>query len=311
MDDPHLTAPLAPFHGELPEAPQWFSRVLREEPARRLVEVEGADIETLVWEPQQGAREPGLLLLHGYGAHADWWSFIAPFLARRRRVVAMSWSGMGRSDWRPTYSRALFGREAVEVARATNLHDNGPPTLVAHSFGGRIALSLAATQADAFGAAVIVDPPVFAPDRPRMGGPAEQEPRPHRVYPTLAAALARFRFAPVQPCDNLYIADHIARLSLCETPDGAGWTWRFDPFLWSKMQREDTDATLRAVRRPVALARGGVSRLMRPEDAAHMMSLLPAGSPFFEIPEAGHHVMVDQPLALAAAIDALLTSWPK
>jgi pimeloyl-ACP methyl ester carboxylesterase len=42
-----------------------------------------------------------------------------------------------------------------------------------------------------------------------------------------------------------------------------------------------------------------------------MMSLLPPGSPYFEIPEADHHVMADQPLAFIAAIEALLTSWPK
>jgi hypothetical protein len=33
------------------------------------------------------------LLLHGNGAHADWWSFIAPYLANNFRVAAMSWSG--------------------------------------------------------------------------------------------------------------------------------------------------------------------------------------------------------------------------
>ena len=46
-----------------------------------------------VWG-REGA--PGLLLLHGNGAHADWWSFIAPYLANDFRVAAMSWSGYGR-----------------------------------------------------------------------------------------------------------------------------------------------------------------------------------------------------------------------
>ena len=36
-----------------------------------------------------------LLFLHGNGAHADWWSFIAPFFAAEYRVAALSWSGMG------------------------------------------------------------------------------------------------------------------------------------------------------------------------------------------------------------------------
>jgi pimeloyl-ACP methyl ester carboxylesterase len=310
MNDSHLATPLAALHGERPEAPEWFSRALRREPARRFVDVEGAKIETLIWEPTGVSTKPALLLLHGNGAHADWWSFIAPFLAEQRRVVALSWSGMGGSDWRPSYSSPLFESEAIAVARGTALYENGPPILVGHSFGGRIAVALAATHSELFRAAVIVDPPVFAPDRPKASGPWDRELRPHRVYPTFAEAMARFRFAPPQACANLFIVDHIARGSLRAAPEGGGWTWRFDPYLWRDLTPGDTPALVRAVKRPVALVRGGVSKLMRAKDAAFMRSLLPEGSPYFEIPEADHHVMIDQPLAFVAGLEALLTSWP-
>lgn len=241
MNDPHLTQPLASFHGERPEAPEWFARALLDRPERGFVTVEGARIETLTWEPREAPTTPALLLLHGSGAHADWWSFIAPFLAQRRRVVALSWSGMGGSDWRPSYSRELFLREAIEVSEATGLDESGPPILVGHSFGGRMALTLAAAHGERFLAAVIIDPPVFAPDRPRPAARGDREFKPHRVYPTFEAAMARFRFAPVQPCANLFIADHIARLGLRQIlpPEGDGWTWRFDSFLWRDIQRED------------------------------------------------------------------------
>ncbi len=310
MDDPHLTQPLESFHGERPEAPEWFANALLHAPERGFVTVEGAKIETLTWEPPGTPTSTALLLLHGSGAHADWWSFIAPFLARRRRVVALSWSGMGGSEWRPRYSRGLFEREAIEVAEATGLFAGGPPILVGHSFGGRVAMALTAAHGEKFLAAVIVDPPVFAPDRQRAHGRGDREFKPHRVYPTFAAAMARFRFAPVQPCANLFIADHIARLGLRGLPDGEGWTWRFDSFLWRDIEREDPAPVLRAAKRPVAVIRGGASRLMRAEDAAYMMSLLAPGSPYFEIPEADHHVMVDQPLAFVAGLEGLLAGWP-
>lgn len=310
MDDLHLTAPLAALHGERPEAPEWFTGALARAPGRRFIDVAGAKIETLIWEPAGPATKPALLLLHGNGAHADWWSFLAPFFAEQRRVVAFSWSGMGASDWRPSYTRAQFEREAVEVAEATGLYENGPPVLIGHSFGGRLALSLVGTHGERFRAAVIVDPPVFAPDRAKPPGPGDREIRPHRPYPTFAEAMARFRFMPAQSCANLFIADHIARGSLREAPEGGGWTWRFDPFMWRNLAPEDGAAIVRAVKRPVALIRGGVSKLMRVEDAAFMMSLLPQGSPYFEIPEAGHHVMVDQPLAFVAGVEGLLAGWP-
>jgi pimeloyl-ACP methyl ester carboxylesterase len=313
MNDPRLTQPLAPFHGERPPAPEWFSRALLHAPGRGSATVEGAKIEFLTWEPRQAPTKPALLLLHGAGAHADWWSFIAPFLAHRRRVVALSWSGMGGSDWRPRYSRDLFRREAMAVAEASGLFDSGPPILVGHSFGGRMALTLTLAHADRFLAAVIVDPPVFAPDRQRPPGRAGRDCKPHRVYPTFAAAMARFRFAPAQPCANLFIADHIARLGLREAhkDEGQGWTWRFDSYLWRDIEREDPAPILRALKRPVALIRGGASKLMRAEDAAYMTSLLAPDAPYLEIPEADHHVMVDQPLAFVAGLEGLLAGWPK
>ncbi|HYA74998.1 MAG TPA: alpha/beta hydrolase [Roseiarcus sp.] len=312
MDDPHLTQPLEPFRGERPPAPEWFTRVLLHRPERGFVAVEGARIETLTWRPPGAPTKPALLLLHGSGAHADWWSFIAPYLAHGRRVVALSWSGMGGSDWRPRYSRELFQREAIEVAEATGLNESGPPILVGHSFGGRMALTLTAAHGEKFLAAVIVDPPVFAPDRQRPGGRGDREFKPHRIYPTFEAAMARFRFAPVQPCANLFVADHVARLGLRRIlpPEGDGWTWRFDSYLWRDIPREDPAPVLRALKRPVAVIRGGVSKLARAEDAAYMMSLLPRDSPYFEIPEADHHVMIDQPLAFVAGLQGLLASWP-
>ena len=312
MDGFGTEAPLASFAGEAPPAPPWFSRALKEVPERRHVEVEGARIETLVWGE---SGRPGLLFLHGHGAHADWYSFVAPFFAARHRVVALSWSGMGGSGWRPAYSMAQFAREAVAVAEATALFETpSPPVVVGHSLGGMAALGLAADFGERFAAAVIVDPPVFRPQRiaaEKAKQPPRYNLRPHNAYPTLAAALARFRLLPPQPCDNLFLLDHIARLSLREVEaGGAGWTWRFDWGLWSRLTRRNPMPLIAAARCPLALVRGGRSRLMSREDAAHMMSLLPAGSPFVEVPEADHHVMLDQPLAFVAAIEALLASRP-
>ena len=97
MYEPHQMAPLAAYHGHKPPAPAWFERAVAAEPERTFVEFEGARIETLAW----GERgKPGLMLLHGGAAHADWWSFVAPLFAREHRVVASSFTGMGRSDWR-------------------------------------------------------------------------------------------------------------------------------------------------------------------------------------------------------------------
>ena len=98
---PEIAAPLARFHGETPPAPAWFDKALADAPERTTVEVEGAAIELLTWGE---VGKPGLVFLHGNGAHADWWSFIAPFFAADYRIAALSWSGQGGSGWRERYS---------------------------------------------------------------------------------------------------------------------------------------------------------------------------------------------------------------
>jgi pimeloyl-ACP methyl ester carboxylesterase len=313
MDDPHLQAPLAQFRGAAPPAPAWFADAMAKHPEVGAVEVEGANIETLIW----GERgRPGLLLLHGSGAHAGWWRFIAPFLAEDYRVCAISWSGMGGSDWRTTYTTEAFVAEALAGAQAAGLFESAvKPVFVGHSFGGHIAIFIAAQHGERLRASVIVDPPIFTPERiaERKARPRKESVyRPHRVYPTLEQALARFRFAPTQTCENVFIADAIARESLKQVTgqSGEGWTWRFDPFLWKNMRRSSSTPLISKARCPIALIRGERSRLIGAEDAAYMMSLLPEGAPHVAIPDADHHVMVDQPLALVAALRGLLAGWP-
>ena len=315
MADEAAHAPLAALSGTVPPAPAWFRAAIACEPERSFVPVAGARIETLTW----GERgRPGLLFLHGSGAHADLWRFLAPFFAGTHRVAALSWSGMGGSDWRADYALDGFAREAEAVAEHAGLFAGPvPPTAVAHSFGTMPLGTLAAGEAgERFARVVLVDPPIFSPAHEaerKTERPPPREPRPHRVYPDLAAALARFRFMPPQPCAHPFVADFVGRASLKRAPrsdappgDEDGWTWRFDPALWSRFRVADRSGFLPRLRCPAVLVRGERSRLLRPDDAAWLMSRLPAGTRFIAVPEADHQVMIDQPLAFVAMLRTLL-----
>jgi pimeloyl-ACP methyl ester carboxylesterase len=303
-------APLAAFRGQKPPAPPWFERVVAIEPERTFVTVDGAKVETLAW----GERgKPGLLFLHGGAAHGDWWSFIAPFFAGERRVVAPTFSGMGHSDWRAAYDFRQFVREAREAGREAGAYEAGPPVVVGHSFGGRIAAGLAHDFGDELAAVVMVDPPFFAPQNQRSPAPPRASTREHSVRPSLEAIIARFRLAPPQACYNLFILDFIARRSARKVADadGApGWSLSFDPHFWEKFGRLDPIALVKGARSPLAVIRGGKSQLFQPDDANYLRSLIAPGSPYVEIPEAEHHVMIDQPLAFVAALRALVAAWP-
>lgn len=313
MQDLSERAPLAALNGARPPGPPWFEQAVAMAPERSLVDVEGAAIEALAWGPR-GA--PGLLFLHGAAAHADWWGFVAPFFADRFRVAALSWSGMGGSAWRERYGAEVLVSEAFAVAEHAGLFQAGePPIFVGHSFGAYMTVLCAAQGRGRLKAAVAIEAPVFSAERrAERAGRRRSEPRPTRIYPSLQAALARFRFAPPQGCEHLFIADFLARGSVHrvdpEPGQAEGWTWRFDPFFWKSMRVEDLGGELSAPACPIALVRGSRSKLIGAEDLAYQGSTAPPGSPVFEIPDADHHVMVDQPLAFVAALEGLLAAWP-
>ncbi len=292
-----------------PPAPDWFAAALAKKPERRMIEVAGAAIETLIW----GERgRPGLLFMHGNAANADWWSFIAPFFADTHRVVSMSWSGMGGSSWRERYSLNQHLEEAMEIAEATGLFDGSvKPVFVAHSFGGFPSVMAAARHGERLGRVVLVDTPIFSAEKRRQRMAARQESvyRPHRVYETEQGALDRFRFIPPQDFVNLYIVDHIATHSIVHTDaEGGGWTWRFDPYLWRDYDRPDPGPHLAAARCPATILLGETSPLLDKDDIAYLRSILPEHADMHIIANSGHQIMVDQPLILVEKLRAALAS---
>jgi pimeloyl-ACP methyl ester carboxylesterase len=285
------------------QAPGWFSRALEVIPQSRTIMVEGTPIHYLRWGDP---TKPGLLLVHGNGAHARWWSFIAPFLAREYSVAAIDVSGMGDSGWRDHYSIEVFAKEQIAVCEdAGFFKGEEPPIIVGHSFGGFITILTGALYGERLAGTVIVDSPVNPPDRP--GGPPNREFRAHRIYPTLDEAVGRFRLAPPQPCENTYIVDYIARNSLKKVE--GGWTWKFDPAIWQRFNIGHMSERLAATRCRIAIMRGEFSVLLPAEIGDYMFGLLGRAAPVIEIPQARHHVMLDQPLAFVAALRALLADW--
>ncbi|MBX9459709.1 MAG: alpha/beta hydrolase [Rhizobium sp.] len=317
---PEVRSPLAQFNGERPPAPEWFENALRDLPLERRVKVDGVEIEVLEWGVESAL--PSLFLLHGTGASADWWRFIAPFLAQERRVVAMSWSGMGGSGWRKSYSFESYASEAEAIARAIGLFSaDEAPILIGHSMGGMVGTLCCSRPDNSFRAIVAIDsgildyrPPADWRELENHARIAAEDWPSYNLYPTLPAALLRYRFLPPQSSANGFITDYIARSNLRELamPDGrTGWTWRSDPKLRFLGQEPDFFADrLPKVNRPMVLIRGGISALIPLERFRLTVEKAPPGTLGLEIPEAGHHVMVDQPLALVAALGALCAAWP-
>ena len=71
----------------------------------------------------------------------------------------------------------------------------------------------------------------------------------------------------------------------------------------------DGHEILADVRCRIALFRGEWSTSVTPETHDYMVGLLDRNVPEVEIPQAHHHLIVDQPLAFVAALRAVLSDW--
>lgn len=288
------------------ETPQWFWDAVETPSESGFVEVDDIDIHYLTWSP---AGKPGLLFVHGHNAHAHWWDFIAPFFRDDYQTAALDLSGMGDSDHREQYDMDTYAREIVGVADELGMPAD--TIVVAHSFGGMMALHACAKFADRFKGLVLVDSGVRDPeeqkDREKEHGPERWSRA--KVYPDRQIAVSRFRLQPPQTCDNQYIVDHIARHSVEFVEEEDGWSWKFDEEQSLRMQRGgDLAEDLKSVGTRVALIYGEQSESFSARSAEYMTSLQPSLD-VYPLADAQHHLFLDQPMAFIDRLKAILEGW--
>lgn len=288
------------------EKPGWFLRALEVPFEDRLVEVAGVPIHYLYWQDPEGGERPGLVFVHGNGAHAHWWAFLAPFFLEHYRVAALDLSGAGDSGRRDRYTPEQFAAEVAAVAEHAGFGDD--TIVVGHSFGGYITLKTGLLYRDRLAGVVLVDSAVRPPDFKWERDPRRSPIKPKRVYPSFDEALERFRLMPPQDCKNQFLLDYIGRHSLVQS--GGGWTWKFDDDLFRKFEfGENMHEDLARLRCRVGVIYGEDSYLFTQDIADYMFRVLDESVPFAAIPEAQHHLFLDQPLAFVSALRTLLAEW--
>jgi pimeloyl-ACP methyl ester carboxylesterase len=285
-------------------APAWFERAVSVPFTDERTEVDGCSIHYLAWG-ERGRR--GLVFVHGGGAHAHWWTPVAATFASEFRVVALDLSGHGDSGHRAVYDLEQWTDEVIAVAGDAGL--SGHPVIIGHSMGGFVTIATAARHGDQVNGVIICDSPVAEVDpeisafhlREAFGRP--------RTYPDVDEAVAHFRTVPTQDHYLDYVIDFVARHSLKEVE--GGWQWKFDRRIF-----EQFGAGIRSVAAPyltevhcrLALLRSECG-LVTPDIGRSMYERLGRVTPVIEIPEAGHHAMLDQPLLLLTALRTLLADW--
>lgn len=296
-------------------APEWFRAAVAVRPERASLTVGGVEVTWRRW----GARSlPPLVLVHGAAAHGGWWEYLAPLLAARWCVVAPDLSGHGDSAWRDRYDTRLWADEVVAVTRAALGPDGQPPVLAGHSLGASVACAAAALHGQQFRSLVICDLGLGARGRSRARASGRHFVN-RLVYATRAEAESHFALTPRQPAPPPWLAGFLASGSVRPVgPKGPGvrdepaageppqgWTWKFDWRLFHRPDEVDLRQHLSALRLPSAFLGGSDSRVATRPRVAALREACTGGLAEVWVPCAHHHLMVDQPLAFVAALEAL------
>jgi pimeloyl-ACP methyl ester carboxylesterase len=218
-------------------------------------------------------------------------------------VHALDLSGHGQSAWTYEYS---LDRWADEVAAfVDHVSTPGAPTiLIGHSRGGFVALLASERSKTAVDGLVLVesafdvDPPSARSASAGTGGPTGPP-------PSRADMLARFEPQPRDVPPLAYAATHIAEQSIIES-DGR-WRWQFDRAFLGRVKAMGSDQVDPTNARSLQI-RGGYGLLTEVTADAVRAALGPA-SDIIVMPDAGHHIMLQQPRELTVILESTLTAW--
>jgi pimeloyl-ACP methyl ester carboxylesterase len=270
-------------------APAWFTNALAVAPEVLDIDRGGRTVRAYRWGDPQCRP---LVLLHGAGANAHWWDHIAPLLlAPGLQVVAVDLAGHGNSDYRAEYTLTGWAEDVMAVCAASSSEQ---PLLIGHSAGGRVAWKAAEHYGYGLRAIVTVDSPLPPPAPQPMR--RRTWPDQHRVYRDHDEIVRRFRLTPDQPGTLPFIVEHVAQGSVRQVEKG--WTWAHDVNIHHKREPEAIQAaSLGCPVFALIAEHGSIDKA-----AALLIRRLVPRMIVCTIPEAGHHVMLDQPLALVGLL---------
>ncbi len=252
------------------------------------------------------AGKPPMLCLHGGAAHAHWFDFVAGAFTADYHVRALDQRGHGDSAWAnpPAYSYERYAADLAEVVEKLDLRDF---VLIGHSMGGTVSLEYASTYPGRVGKLVIVDSTLqMTPDR--VAALRDVGSRAGSHYATKEEFVTRYRLRPAGTTAAPTIIRHLAQASARQFPDGT-WRHKFDRNVYAT--RETTDGLPRwnHIRIPALLVKAERSQRISPQIFAGVKARCPQVE-LAEIPQADHHVTLDNPAGFTQAVKAFLARHP-
>lgn len=263
-------------------------------------------------------EKPPLILLHGGRDHARSWDWTAEALRADWHVIAPDLRGHGDSEWSADGDYSALAN-VYDLGQLIHQLKLAPATIVAHSYGGNIALRYAGVYPENVRRLVAIEglgpsPKMLAE---RAARPVDRRirdwvesrrslaGRTARRYPTLEDALARMQE------ENHHLsqeqARHLTIHGVSQNEDGT-YSWKFDNYMRAfppyEMAQEDAEYLWSRIACPTLLLYGADSWASNPEQDGRARHF--ANARVVSIPGAGHWVHHDQFERFIAELRAFL-----
>jgi pimeloyl-ACP methyl ester carboxylesterase len=250
-----------------------------------------------------------VILIPGLSSPRAVWDGVVPTLARSHRVYVVQVNGFGGDDPRANLSPGILDGIVGDLHTLIAQSKIAKPAIVGHSMGGLVALMLAKAHPEDVGKLMIVDSlpyigEIFAPG----ATVAALEPQAKAMRAGMAAAYGK----PANPATNAALA---ARMALKPTSRAtvADWAAKADARVSAQAMYEDLTTDLRpdmaSIAAPITLVYPWNAAAPTKPAADALYRKAYAAAPrvtFVDIGDAAHFVMLDQPAAFQAALDAIL-----
>ncbi len=250
-----------------------------------------------------------VILVPGLSSPRAVWAGVVPTLAKSHRVYVVQVNGFGGDDPRANLSPGILDGIVGDLHTLIAQSKLGKPAIVGHSMGGLVALMLAKAHPDDVGKLMIVDSlpyigEIFAPG----ATVAALEPQAKAMRSGMAAAYGK----PTSPMANEALAARMA-LKPASRAAVADWAAKADARVSAQAMYEDLTTDLRpdvvSIAAPITLVYpwNATGPTKPAADALYRKAYVTAPHvTFVDIGDAAHFVMLDQPAAFQAALDAFL-----
>ena len=284
----------------LRDKPDWFIENINSNPLEKTISVTGVEIKYYCWGD---TNKPGLILLHGYNAHSNWWSHIAPFFTDKYCVVSLDFSGMGNSDNREEYSQEIYSTEIETVVKDMGWNQ---VICLAHSMGGAIATYSTSMYPHLFSKLILLDSIIILPpEKAEIMKSRRPKSRMDISSDSLESASSRFRLMPPQTCENDYILEHIAKTSYKKIDDG--WVLKADPKISNSYQYNDLHEIFMKIDIDIELVYGQLSQILTQDVLDYMIYVGQLSEDkIHRIDGAMHHLFLDKPIEFSEVIKKII-----